>query len=98
MPYYVRILSTSSDCVPLSHMQSALTAHQGQATLSVEQGTPDDWTQIVLSHSDGQEISSIERDVVEEGSLRAAELVEFADEVRLCKPMSASVWLLDYFL
>ena len=98
MPYYVRVLSTLSDCVSLSQMQSALAAHQGQATLSVEQGTPDDWTQIILSHSDGHEISSIERDVVEEGSLGAAELAEFADEVRLCKPMSASAWLLDYFL
>jgi len=97
MPYYVRVLSTSSECVPLNQLQFALKPDQGQATLAVEQGTPGDWKQIILSHSDGQEISSIERNVVEEGSLGAAELAEFVDEVRLCKPMSASVWLLDYF-
>ena len=74
MPYYVRVLSTSSECVPLNQLQFALKPDQGQAILTVEQGTPGDWTQIILSHSDGQEISSIERNVVEEGSLGAAEL------------------------
>ena len=63
MPYYVRVLSTSSECVPLNQLQFALKPDQGQAILTVEQGTPGDWTQIILSHSDGQEISSIERNV-----------------------------------
>jgi hypothetical protein len=98
MPYYVRVLSTSSDCVPLSQMQSALESDQFQATLVVEAGTSNDWTQIILSHADGREISSIERNVVEDGSLGSVELGEFADEVRLCKPVSASNWLLNYFL
>jgi hypothetical protein len=98
MPYYVRVLSTSSDCVPLSQMQSALESDQFQATLVVEAGTSNDWTQIILSHADGREISSIERNVVEDGSLGSVELAEFADEVRLCKPVSASNWLLNYFL
>jgi hypothetical protein len=98
MPYYVRVLSTSSDCVPLLQIQSALKSEQLQARVIVEKGRRSDWTQIVLSHDDGREISLIERNVVEEDSLGSGELAEFADEVRLCKPVSASEWLLDYFL
>src|SRR6476659_3733879 len=98
MPYYVRVLSTSSDCVSLSQIRSALERDKQQrATVSVEHGPPNDWSQIILSHGDGQEISLIERNIVEKGSLGSAELGEFADEIRQCNPASAVEWLLDYF-
>src|SRR5262249_51622919 len=97
MPYYVRVLSTSSDCVQLSKIQSGLERYKKTATVSVEQGLPDDWTQIILSHVDGPEISLIERNLVEDESLGTAELGEFADEIRHCKPESAAEWLLEYF-
>ena len=97
MGYYVRVLSTSADCVPLLALQSALEAEELRATLKVEEGIPDDWNQIVLSHTDGQEIACIERNGVGDGSLGADELSEFADEVVDCKPASAAKWLIDYF-
>jgi hypothetical protein len=97
MGYYIRVLSTSADCVPLSELQSALAKDRLRATLSVEVGEAADWTQLVLSHADGRAISSIERNTVEDGSLGSDELAEFADEVVGCKPDSAAKWLLDYF-
>ena len=97
MSYYVRVLSTSADCIALSALQSALENDKLQATLSVDDGASDDWTQLILRHADGREIASIERNLVEEGSLGSEELAEFADEVAECKPANAAKWLLDYF-
>lgn len=97
MPYYVRVLSTSANCVSFSRLQSALEKEQAAATLSIEAGEPEDWTQIILAHANGDAIALIERDVVKEGSLAAEELAEFAEEVVDCKPASAAKWLLEYF-
>jgi hypothetical protein len=65
--------------------------------LSAEEGADEDWTQLILRHTDGREIALIERNLVEEGSLGAEELAEFADEVAECKPADAARWLLAYF-
>jgi hypothetical protein len=97
MGYYVRVLSTSSDCIPLSVLQSTIEKNKLRAMLSSDEGAPDDWTQLILSHVDGREIASIERNLVQDGSLGSDELAEFADEVADCKPVSAAKWLLDYF-
>jgi hypothetical protein len=97
MGYYVRVLSTSADCVSLSALQSTLEQDKLRATLRTEEGAADDWTQLILCHSDGREIASIERNLVEEGSLGSEELTEFAEEVAECKPTNAAKWLLDYF-
>ena len=97
MPYYIRVLSTSADSISLSKLQSAIERDSLQAMLSAEEGADEDWTQLILRHSDGREIAVIERDLVEEGSLGSEELAEFADEVAECKPANAARWLLDYF-
>ena len=97
MGYYVRVLSTSANCVSFSHLQSALENEKSAATLSIEVGEPEDWTHITLAHADGREIASIERNVVKEGSLATAELAEFAAEVVDFKPASAAQWLVEYF-
>jgi hypothetical protein len=97
MPYYVRVLSTSANCVSYSRLQSALENEQSAATLSIEAGEPEDWTQIILAHANGDEIASIERDVLNGGSLAAEELEEFAEEVVDCKPTTAANWLVEYF-
>ena len=97
MGHYVRVLSTSADCIPLSELQSLLVEDKLLATLSAEEGTSDYWAQLILSHNDGREIAAIERNVVEDGSLGSEELTEFADEVANCKPANAAKWLLDYF-
>src|SRR5262245_24969385 len=96
--YYVRVLSTSADCVPLTSLRSALQKHGSQATLSQDENSaPDNWTQLTLSHNAGPEIAAIERNIVEDGSLGAEELAEFADEIAGCQPASAMKWLLGFF-
>jgi hypothetical protein len=97
MGYYVRVLSTSSDCIPLSVLQSTLEKENLRASLSTDEDTSDDWEQLALIHDDGREIASIERNPVQEGSLGAEELAEFAEEVAGGKPANAASWLLDYF-
>ena len=97
MGYYVRVLSTSSDCIPLSALQSALAKSKLRATLSADESASNDWEQLVFSHDDGREIASIERNLVHDGSLGSDELAEFADEVADGKPANAAKWLLDYF-
>jgi hypothetical protein len=97
MPYYIRVLSTSADCVPLSALNDELKNLNLSATLSGEVGDTRAWEQLVLSHSDGREIALIERNVVEPGSLGSAELSEFSNEVAACKPANAATWLCAYF-
>ena len=97
MAYYVRVLTTSAACVPLSLIRSTLEEHKLQATLTPAGHTPDSWAHLTLSHDDGTEIALIERNPVEDGSLGSEELGEFADEVGLCSPASAAKWLLEYF-
>src|SRR3954463_6044968 len=97
MAYYVRVLSTSPDCIPLSALQSSLEENKVRATISTEEGTSDNWTQLILSHDDGREIACIERNLIQDGSLGSDELAEFADEVAHSKPANAAKWLLEYF-
>jgi hypothetical protein len=97
MAYYVRVLSTSSDCVPLSSLREVLTDH----TLVEEPSQPsepfDGWRNIVLAHADGDEIAIIERNRVAPGSPASEELDALAAEVADCLPASAADWLTDYF-
>jgi hypothetical protein len=97
MGYYIRVLSTSGECVPLSSLRYALEEKKLSATLSVEGPASDLWAELTLKHGDGREIAVIERNLVEDQSLGYEELAEFADEIADCKPASAAKWLLDYF-
>jgi hypothetical protein len=97
MGYYVRVLSTSAELIPLSALQLELTKNKLRAKLSVEAGVPERWEQLILRHARGPDIAAIERNPVEDGSLGSNELAEFADEVTNCKPASAAKWLQGYF-
>jgi hypothetical protein len=98
MGHYVRVLSTSAECIPLSILEGALHEEGREATLTLEAGTSDDWQQLLLKHSDGREIASIERNpVAGDNSLGSEELEEFAEEIQNYKPASAVDWLGAYF-
>jgi len=97
MGYYVRVLSTSAECVAVSVLNSELKKLKLDAELSGDVAAARDWEQLILSHSDGKEIALIERNVVEPGSLALEELAEFAGEVADCKPANAATWLREYF-
>jgi len=97
MPYYLRVLSTSDDCVPLATLRSAAKGHRLVEVPSRKPLRPGCWTGLVLTHEDGAEIAVIERAPVEPDSIASEELREFADEVSTCLPTSAAEWLARYF-
>jgi hypothetical protein len=94
MSYYLRVLSTSPDCVPLDSLRSDLEDH-----VLVEEPSrqPGRWENLLLTHADGGEIAVIERNPVVTDSLASEEIDEFAAEIRDCMPASAADWLLQYF-
>jgi hypothetical protein len=92
MPYYIRVLSTSERVVPASKIAATLAG----ATLTVEGGTDDQWDELLLAQTSGEEIAVIERNVVTEGSMAAEELEEFIEELEDLKPASGAEWLRSF--
>ena len=92
MAYYIRVLGTRLDNIPLDRLQEAAQP----AFLHISKGNGDAWEQLTLSHKSGQEIAVIEKNPVIEGQLGADELQEFRDEIPHCKPESAATWLQQY--
>jgi hypothetical protein len=97
MPYYVRVLSTAANCVPLRNLQVALDTAMRDARLTLDDGTEDDWNQILLAHADGTNIAVIERNPVRPGSLAEEELQEFSADIEDCQPASGRDWLRQFF-
>jgi len=97
MPYYVRVMSTAADCVPFRNLLAALDATKRDAGLTLDGGTEDDWSRILLEHADGTYIALIERNPVQPGSLADEELQEFSAEIEDCQPTSGRDWLRQFF-
>ena len=92
MGYYIRVLGTSPANVPLQRLRECASP----AVIEVDEGTSEEWEQLVLKHESGPEIALIEKNPVVETQLGAEELREFLDEVPLHRPASAAVWLQNY--
>ncbi len=91
MGYYIRVLGRKVDNIPIHELREAAQP----AVLHVE-GDDSAWEQLTLAHKKGREIAVVEKNPVTEGQLGADELQEFIEEVRHCKPESASTWLQQY--
>lgn len=96
MGYYIRILTPSEKVPSLAKIRTFLAKAKLAATLSVETGTNDDWTQVLLAHKDGPEIADIERNAASSNDLVSEEIEEFLEEIADCKPASAVAWLAEY--
>lgn len=96
MAYYIRILSPSERVPSIAGIETALSSAKLAATLTVEAGTDDDWTQLVLAHEAGPEVADIGRNCASSTDLVAAEIDEFLEEIADCKPASAAAWLAEY--
>lgn len=97
MGYYIRVLSTSSDCVPLQDLGDNLESRNLVAKLDCSVDENGSWTQLVAFNSDDVEVTFLERNLVEHDSLGAEELAEFAESVSDYKPTSAAIWLIETF-
>lgn len=97
MPYCLRVLSTSADCVPLASLCSNLNDHTLVEEPSTRPPRPGCWESLLLTHPDGGEIAVIQRNLVETHSTASAQLEDFAAEIQDCLPSSAADWLVQYF-
>ena len=97
MGYYVRVFSTSSECVPFDELKSALVDNSLKAEIQCEEEDESGWNQLLLIHKDGREIAVIERNPVFDRSLGEEEIEEFLEDIEDGKPASAAKWLKEYF-
>jgi len=91
MGYYIRVLGTNPDNIPLDRLREVARP----AVLDVE-GDGEMWEQITMTHKSGAAIAAIEKNPVIEGELGADELKEFIEEVAHYKPESAAAWLRQF--
>ena len=96
MGYYTRVLSKRSECPSFETLKAQLKSKRPDVVLSLEDGEPAEWLNLLLSHADGLEIAAIERNVVVDGELGAEELSELVETVSTCKPESGAKWLLSF--
>jgi hypothetical protein len=96
MGYYTRVLSPSNRVPSVASLRAALANDKLAGSLTVDAGTEDDWTQILLSHDDGPDIAVIERNAASSSDLVSAEIEEFLEEIADCKPATAATWLAEY--
>jgi hypothetical protein len=82
--------------VSFDDLHGQLRSQRLDVVLSLEDGERSEWMSLMLSHADGLEIASTERNVVVEGQMGSEELAEFADEVSRCKPETSARWLLSF--
>jgi hypothetical protein len=92
MGYYIRVLSTNVDEIPIEALREAAKP----AVIEVAASSDKTWSELILAHESGNEIVIIERNPVIEGELGADEVAEFIEEVADCKPDSAAAWLQRY--
>jgi hypothetical protein len=94
--YYIRILSPSDKAPSVARMRTALAKRNLAGTLTVESGTDEVWTQVILAHKEGPVIADIERNTSSSNDLVSEEVDEFLEEIADCKPPSAAAWLTEY--
>ncbi len=97
MGYYVRVLSTAIQCVPLENLNDALGDNNLSGEIQCEDEGKSGWNQLLLAHKDEREIAVIERNPRFDGSLAEEELEEFLEDLADAKPESAANWLIEYF-
>ncbi len=97
MPYYIRVLSTSTEPPTFAELNRALKEAGTSAQLTVEEGNGEAWDAIAVADSEGSEVAVIERNLVKPDSLGEEELEEFVEEIGEALPVTARAWLLDFF-
>jgi hypothetical protein len=97
MGYYIRVLSKNNPTIPVSILNDALKSDNLNASAEVEDGTDEDWTQLVVRNNEGTDLFLIEKNVVVKSEHGKDEIDEFTKEITDCQPASAVRWLTDYF-
>jgi hypothetical protein len=93
MAQVVRVLAESDVKAPLEEMRRVLPPN---TQLIVEDGDEHNWRQLLLKHSNGQEIALIERDPAGRGEIGEEVVHRLIHEMEQARPRSAVNWLRTY--
>ena len=96
MGYYIRVLGVNAIPPTVDDLRNALSSAKSSAILNIETGTEANWQQLVLTHTKGTQIATIEFNPVTAGELGKDELDEFIAELDHYKPATAAQWLRQY--
>lgn len=97
MGYYIRVLGKTNPIITVDQLTATLRSENLKALIEIDDGTPEDWTQLLIKDKNDRDILLIEKNEVIDGELGQAEINEFKDEVADYKPSSATKWLVGYF-
>ena len=97
MPYYVRVLGKTNPKIAVDQLKDALTKESINASINIDEGTANDWTQLIVQDEQNRDFVLIEKNIVAPGQLGAEELVEFREEIEDCRPKSSVKWLTKFF-
>jgi len=97
MAYYIRVLSTSCEPVPIEKIKKAIPKGERDVIIKLETGSDIDWRGLSVAHANGEDIILIERNLVEASSIAEGEIAEFDEDISDCKPASAVTWLREFF-
>ena len=90
MNYKVRLLTTSEEVIPFSHIRPL-------AEQKLISGTDQLWERIEIYSSSENLLSILERDIIEPGSVGEATLKELMRKIQDKYPVNARQWLKNYF-
>lgn len=96
MGYYIRVLGKTNPTITVEKLTDTLKKENLNASIEVADGTPDNWTQLLIKDKDERNLFLIEKNEVIDRELGQAEIEEFKEEIIDYKPESAVKWLLDY--
>ena len=93
MGYYTRVLSKYEDFPSFEELVQSVQSEHPNFSLTVEEGTEENWESILLSGDGEVEVAVLERNPVSDGSVGQDEIAEFLEETHDCKPESGVEWL-----
>ena len=96
MGYYTRVLSKHAAFPPFDDLVQVVLEEHPVYKLTLEEGSAQEWETLLLASEDDTAVALIERNPVLEGSLGQAEIEEFLEEIKNCKPESGVAWLQAY--
>jgi hypothetical protein len=96
MGYYTRVLSKDAEFPSFEELAQFIRTSHPDYTLTIEEGSEEEWETVLLSGNDEVEVAVIERLPVADGSLGQDEIAEFVEDTEDCKPESGVAWLHEF--
>lgn len=96
MGYFIRVMGIYDDAISVQELEKALKEDGLVASIDADQ-RDDPWSVIDVEAPDGLKLAQIEKNLVFPGCLAQLELDEFRVLIREHQPLSAVLWLDQYF-